>query len=391
MKTAAVIAEFNPFHNGHKYLCETARNLGADRVIAVMSGNWVQRGDTAIISKFARAKQALKCGFDLVVELPTYWAMSTAQSFATGAIDIISNLGADMLVFGSECGDATKIMKAAYCIRSKEFENTLKELLSNGIPLAKARETAVEQLCGNGDVLSSPNDTLATEYILAAKSINSKMSFHAVKRTGVDHDSDKSSGDICSASMLRNLIKKGDLYEAGRFMPPAAYEILKDEYENGKVSDINRLEKPILAFLRTASPEHYKVLPDISEGIENRIYGAVRMSATLDELMEYTAAKRYTNARLRRLILAAALGENAENIPKYVPYIRVLGCNRLGADILTCARTFSKLPIIMRATSLKGEPTFEFENKATDIYALSQASPPDCGAEFTNGIIVIKE
>lgn len=390
MKTAAIIAEYNPFHNGHKYLADKARDLGYEGLAAVMSGNWVQRGDTAVISKFARTKQALECGVDLVAELPTYWAMSTAQKFAKGAVDIIANLNVDALVFGSECGDITRLMQAVYCIRSKDFEARLRSYLDSGMNLAKARETAVGELCGNGELLRSPNDTLAIEYINAAKDLNLNIKFHAVKRVGAEHDSDKAFGEFCSASVLRGLILNSDLDTAAKYMPAPSLEILKEEALAGKVSDLTRLEKTILAVLRSSTKEEYKALPDISEGIENRLFGAARMSSDFDGLMEYTATKRYTNARLRRLILAAFLKERKNDIPDTVPYIRVLGCNKTGADILQNARNSSKLPIIMRSTSLKEDSCFKFEERATDIYSLSLFDPSPCGEEYTNGIIIKK-
>ena len=390
MKTAAIIAEYNPFHNGHKFIADKARELGYDGIIAVMSGNWVQRGDTAVISKFARTRQALECGIDLVTELPTYQAMATAQKFARGAIDIISSLGVDALVFGSECGDLTTLMQTVYCIRSKEFESVLRANLDSGMSLAKAREAAVDALCGSGDLLRSPNDTLAVEYINAAKDKNLNLKFHAIKRVGAEHNSESPVGEYCSASKLRSFILSGDIDETKKYMPNESFEILKTEAENGRVSDIKRLEKTVLAVLRSTPKEDYKSLPDISEGIENRLFAAARMSSDLKALNEYTATKRYTNARLRRLILSAFLKERLDKIPDSVPYIRILGCNKTGAEILHEARNSSRLPIVMRSTSLKENRYFKFEERATDIYSLSFMSPSPCGEEYTNGIIIKK-
>lgn len=388
MKTTAVIAEFNPFHNGHKYIAEKARENGANCVIAIMSGNWVQRGDTAIISKFARTKQALECGYDLVVELPTYWAMATAQKFAAGAIYIAENLGVDTLCFGSECGDITKIMQTVYCIRSKEFEARVKSYLASGLPLAKARETAAEELCDNGELLRNPNDTLAIEYINAAKDLNSKMRFEAVKRKAVGHHDSITAEGFCSATTLRKMIKQGTVDDAAEFMPKEAFSILLDEYESGKISDISSLEKAIIATIRTSSPEKIGKTPDTSEGIENRIFNAASMSSNLEQLMEYAGTKRYTNARLRRLILSVFLRESIDTIPAKVPYIRVLGCNQMGVGFLQSAREKTKIPIVMRSSTLKSTPEFDFEAKATDVYSLSQLIPDNSGSEFTNGVIV---
>ncbi len=388
MKTTAIIAEFNPFHNGHKYIADKARENGAECVIAIMSGNWVQRGDTAVISKFARTRQALECGFDLVAELPTYWAMATAQKFAAGAIYIAENLGVDTLCFGSECGDITRIMQTVYCVRSKEFEKKLKSYLSSGYTLAKARETAVQDICQNGELLRNPNDTLAIEYINAAKDLNSKMRFEAVKRIAVGHNDILKANGYCSASSIREMIKEGNIDEAESYMPHEAFDILLDEYEKGKISDILALEKAIIAALRTSSPEIIGKTPDTNEGIENRIFNAASMSSTFNELMEYAGTKRYTNARLRRVILAAFLKESIDTTPASVPYIRILGCNEVGANMLQKSREISKIPIVLRSTTLKSTSEFDFEAKATDVYSLSQLVPDNSGSEYTNGVII---
>lgn len=390
MKVAAVIAEFNPFHNGHEMIANEAKRWGADAVIAVMSGNWVQRGDTAIISKFSRARQALLCGYDLVAELPTSFAMSSAQRFAAGGVYIADALTADALVFGSECGDITKIMKTVYCTRSSQFERVVKELLGTKETLARARETAVNELCGCGELLRSPNDTLAIEYINAAKDLNSKMEFEAIKRVGAGHDSETAADGVCSASRLRSTICDGRTSEMLDFMPKNAAGVLLRDIENGKISDIKRIEKAILMTLKMSAPQELALLPDISEGIENRIYGAARISSTLDELYKNAATKRYTNARLRRLVLSALLREKRENQPDTPRYIRILGLNRTGANVLERARKTCPVPIIMRATSLKESKEFDFECKATEVYSLSLAAPDPSGAEYTNGIIVIK-
>lgn len=391
MKVFGIVAEYNPFHNGHMYLIDQAKRHGADAVVAVMSGNWVQRGDTAVISKFARTRQALECGVDLVAELPTHWAMATAQKFAEGALEILENLGIDTLIFGSECGDTERLIKTAYCVRSNEFSRQMRENLDIGMTPAKARESAVETLCGNGELLRSPNDTLAVEYICAAKALNSKCRFLAVKRQGTSHDSSATSGEFCSASALREMILSNKLSDAKKYMPEKSFDILYSEFENGKISDIKALEKPILTALRTTQPNELKQLPDISEGIENRLFSAARMSSSLSQLFDYAATKRYTNARLRRLVLSAFLRAKAENIPNSVQYIRVLGCNAVGAEVLKSARETTKIPIIMRSTALKDNTVFEFETRATDIYSLSQAQPDPCGSEFTNGVIIKKD
>lgn len=390
MKVFGIVAEYNPFHNGHKYLIDKARENGADAVVAVMSGNWVQRGDSSIISKFARTRQALKCGVDLVVELPTFWAMSTAQKFARGSIEILDAIGIDTLIFGSECGDVERIISTADCVGSMEFSRLMRQLLNIGKTPASARESAVEAITGNGILLHSPNDTLAVEYINAAKRIDSKMNFIAINRQGVEHDSNAVTNEFCSASKLRELITAGNIKEAKKYMPEDSFEILQNEFNNGKMSDISALEKTILTTLKTTTLDEFKQLPDISEGIENRLFSVARNSSTLNEFFENTATKRYTNARLRRLVVSALLKVKADDIPNTVPYIRVLGCTETGAEVLKIARSKTQKPIIMRSTELKGNPIFEFEVRASDIYTMTQTNPEPCGQEFTNGVITNK-
>ena len=390
MKVFGIVAEYNPFHNGHKYLIDKARENGADVIIAVMSGNWVQRGDSSIISKFARTRQALKCGVDLVVELPTFWAMSTAQKFAKGSVEILNALGIDTLIFGSECGDVERIISTANCVRSMEFSRLMRQLLNIGKTPAKARESAVETLTGNGELLRSPNDTLAVEYVNAAIKLNSKMNFIAVKRQGVEHDSDTATSEFCSASKLRELIIAHRITEVKSYMPEASFEILQNEFDSGKISDIKALEKTILTSLKTTTLDEFEQLPDISEGIENRLFSAARSSSTLTQFFEVTATKRYTNARLRRLVMSAFLKIKADDIPEFVPYIRVLGCTAAGAEALKTARSETEKPIIMRSTELKGNPVFDFEARASDIYTMTQRIPDPCGQEFTNGVITNK-
>ncbi len=390
MKVFGIVAEYNPFHNGHKYLVDKARENGADVIVAVMSGNWVQRGDSGIISKFARTRQALKCGVDLVVELPTYWAMSTAQKFAKGSIEILNTLNIDTLIFGSECGDVERIIRTAECVRSMEFSRLMRQLLNIGKTPAKARESAVETLTGNGELLRSPNDTLAVEYVNAAKKLNSKMNFIAVKRQCVEHDSDTVTREFCSASKLRELIIADKITEIKSYMPEASFEILQNEVDDGKISDIKSLEKTILTALKTTMLDEFKHLPDISEGIEHRLFSAARSSSDLTQFFESTATKRYTNARLRRLVMSAFLKIKADDIPDTVPYIRVLGCTAVGAEVLKTVRTETEKPIIMRSTELKGNPVFDFETRASDIYTMTQRTPDPCGQEFTNGVITNK-
>ena len=386
MSVYAIIAEYNPFHNGHKYLTDCAKSSEANVVIAVMSGNWVQRGDVAVVSKFTRCEQALSSGIDIVLELPTYYAMATAQKFALGAAEIIKNTGADTLVFGSECGDSNALIKAADCLSSNDCQLLIKEYLKNGLTIAAAREKALEELCKLGSLLSNPNDTLAIEYILAFKELKYDINFKAVKRIATDHDSTEYTHNYCSAKFIREN-GKTDSSLAEKFMPKKAAELFAQAINSGKTADITRLDRSIITKLRSMTIDDFKNLPDISEGLENRIMNAVKTASSLQELIELLKTKRYTTARLRRIVLSAFLGENKAEIPPTPTYLRVLGYNDNGKEYLKQIRKASALPVIMRATELKGDPCFEFEVRATDLYCLAQENPDPCGTEFSKGII----
>ena len=230
MKICGVIAEFNPFHNGHDHLINTIKSDNDSVVVAVMSGNFVQRGEPAIISKFARAKAAILSGVDLVLELPLPYSISTAMYFANGGIDILKSLGVvDTLCFGSESGNIAPLTAVASRLNNPEFKSFLKEELSSGITFAAARQKAFEKFSPNveSSILENPNDTLAIEYILAAERLGLKVDYKVVKRFGAAHDSHIKTDNICSASELRKTPSLLDLKEP--YMPKASYDIFAEE------------------------------------------------------------------------------------------------------------------------------------------------------------------
>ncbi|MBO7217212.1 MAG: nucleotidyltransferase family protein, partial [Clostridia bacterium] len=318
---AGIVAEFNPFHNGHKYLIDCAKSDG-HAVYTVISGNFVQRGDVAIISKFERAKQALLCGADIVCELPCPWSMSTAENFAFGAVSQLNSLGIEFLYFGSECGDSDLLVKTADVVSSEAFNNLVGEKLSSGKTFAAIRQEILSEIAPNSvKVLENPNDTLAVEYILAAKKINPSIRFKAIKRIGAGHNDLASRDNFSTATLIREKIKENDLDYIKQFVPPEAqYMILA-----GNISDIRNIESGVLAVLRTKTIEELRARPDISEGIENGLYNAIRHATTLDELYMSVKSKRYTLARIRRMVLSAFIGIDNSFFKKEPPYTRILG------------------------------------------------------------------
>ncbi len=378
MKIAAVVAEYNPFHCGHKYQLEKTRESGATHIVAVMSGNFVQRGEAAIFDKFTRAKAAVSCGADLVVELPLPWAMSTAQNFAVGAVSIAGALGCvDMLSFGSECDDISVLEYAAQVVYSAEFESMLAELLPSCVSYAAAREQAVAHLAGEkaANLLSNPNSILAVEYIAAVKKFGFDFRLNAVKRYGDGYNSTVASGDgFASASAIRRLITSGEDFSS---LVPVAYPT---DY-----ADSSRLDIALLYALRKLTAKDIALAPDISEGLENRIFEASRVSGSVAQLIDNIKTKRYPTARIRRIIMSLLLGLKSEHSQGLPPYIRVLACNENGKQILSAAAP--SLPVVARASQFKqldaaaGE-IFSLECMADDIYALCFSPAGDCGADY---------
>lgn len=390
MQNIGIVAEFNPFHNGHKHLIDTVKQNG-NAIICVMSGNFVQRGDTAITDKFTRAKMAVLGGADLVVELPTPWAMSTAQNFATGAIGILNNLGiTDKIVFGSESGDISALKQTASIIKSDAFNNKINRQISKvSSTFAAARNEIFEKEYPLlASVLRSPNDTLGVEYILAAERVGFTGETDCVKRIGAAHDSAYTDITV-SASLIREKIKSGEFDEIAQFMPKSAAELLC----SAPKSDIKKIENAILCKLRIDfSGDKIPALPDISEGIENRIKNAVLAATSLEELFALAKTKRYTLSRIRRLCLSAFLGIDNGFFGKIPPYIRVLAFNKRGEELLRQASKVCSSPIITKTNQLDLSDEFtrkvwECEVLSSDIYALTLDTPQKCGNEYYQKII----
>ena len=372
---AGIIAEFNPLHSAHKYLIDCARQNGADIVVCVMSGNFVQRGEGALFTKWARTQAALKCGADIVIELPVRYSMATAMKFALGAVKLLDGINADCIYFGSECGDENLIKEVADKIQ-KSDEKIL-SLLKEGISYASARQKAV-----GSEILSNPNDTLAVEYVNAISRINSNMKFKAIKRIGAKHDSQEQN-EFCSASYLRNNLDKLE-----QFVPKAAYNIYKNEIEKGLVYDYNKVHLPILIKLRSMTKGEIECLPDISEGLGDRLFNAAKVSTSYDELINNSKSKRYTEARIRRILMSALLGIDKSKIDCLPTYIKVLGFNQKAKYLFKSA----KLPIIMRANDINSLDNFSkleynLECKVDDIYSLLLKTGLQCGITKTQPII----
>ena len=386
LSVTGIIAEFNPLHTGHELLLKKAKEQGT--AVAVISGNFVQRGDLAIAEKRIRARAALLSGADLVLEMPVPYSMSTAQKFALGGVSALKGVGCDTLLFGSESGDIAELTAACDILKTKEYSERLSTYLDTGITFALAREKAACDLGLKEGSLSGANNNLAIEYMTAAGNIGADFRFQTLKRQGASHDSSEASGGYASASLLRERILSGDRDFCKDYIPEKVFPLFTPE----NTADIRRIENAVLAVLRTRTLNELKNLPDISEGLENKLFSEIKVAISLEDLYNRIKVKRYTLARIRRLVLSAFIGLDGTFFMKYPPYVRVLGFNEQGMALLKERASGSDIPIVTRVSEIKNlTPTalklFEAESRATDLFSLALPKPAPCGLEYTAKII----
>ncbi len=412
MKIAAIIAEYNPFHSGHQYhISRTRFCTHATHTVAIMSGSFVQRGDVACLDKFTRARMALRNGVDLVIELPLPWAMSGAETFARGGVGIAAGLGCvDLLSFGSESGDAASIQRAASISESDDFKSVFQRSLATGSSFASAWAAAAHSVMPEcAHLFDNPNDTLAIEYCRAIERLKCSIKPFSVKRIGANHDDMQSPAEYAataSASYLRRLIPEvlsgeSDFIELKRYMPQTAYDLLHSAVTTQRISrGITLLDRSILLRLRDMSEDELLRLPDVGEGLEHRISKcAMALHGTefgFSSLCDAIKCKRYTHARIRRILLSALLGLRADDSAGVPPYIRVLAMNARGKEILaraTSSHSNHSLPIITRVSQIstlseRAQRIFRLETRATDLAGLTCFDVPPAGRDYTEKLIV---
>jgi predicted nucleotidyltransferase len=381
MKIAGIIAEYNPFHNGHAYhIAATRAALGEDcAIVCVMSGNFVQRGAAAVFDKWSRAASALNHGADLIFELPLPYAISSAEHFARGSVQVLNASGiVDVLSFGSEWDATDDIWNTAQYLNSKEFQESLPIWLNQGLSFASARQKAADAHLGPAALcLAQPNSTLGVEYCKALLTTNSSISPLSIPRLGAPHDSAALSGGFASASQIRRMLTQGE--PVGQLLPVGS--------SYGAIHSLQHCERAVLARLRTMSPSEFEGLPDCGEGLSNRLYAAVQESRSVEEILSRCKTKRYAHSRLRRLVLWAFLGMTAADRPTAPPYLRILGFNEVGRTILSQMRSKSKLPVLtkpahVRKLSDAANRVFELESRSTDLYGLCSDRISVCGMEW---------
>ncbi|MCD7828818.1 MAG: nucleotidyltransferase family protein [Clostridiales bacterium] len=379
MACIGIVAEFDPFHRGHAHLLARARQIVPEApVVVALSGHYTQRGGTAALSPWARAEMALRCGADLVAELPLPWAISSAEGFAWGGVSVLAALGADTLVFGSESGDAAALALVAECLRREDCQALLRQELAGGIPYAAARQRAAAALLGENaaSVLTGPNDLLGVAYLDAIGRLGAEMTAVAVPRVGPKHDSQESREGYTSASALRRLLLAGELEQTLDALPEPARPVLRREWEAGLApASLERCQRAVLYRLRMMGPEDFAALPDCSEGLEHRLYRAAQRATSLEEFYALAKTKRYAHARIRRLALWAFLGMTAADRPERLPYVRVLGMNARGREVLHTAKKTCPVPILTKPAAARrldetGQRLFALEQRGADLWRL---------------------
>lgn len=402
-----IISEYNPFHNGHLYHLETSKEITNSKyTICIMNGNFTQRGNTSVIDKWSKAEMAILNGIDLVIELPTIYGISSAENFAEGAIKILNSLNiVNSVSFGSELGDITILDTFAKILHEqpKEYCTMLNHELNLGLSFPKARENALLMYLNDirkyANILSDSNNILAIEYLKALRKYKSNIQPITIKRKAVNYNSNEKINNIASATGIRRLINDNKFDGIIDVMPNNSYRILKDKISRGEiVPDISKFEKEIIYNIRKMSLESIRNLPDVSEGLENSLKTAANSCNNINDLLSMVKSKRYTLSRLQRILLYVLLDISKKDMQdsyKAQPYIRVLGFNESGQNLLsTIANSNPSLPII---TSVKKftqtnnnkilKRMLDIDIFATNIYTLEYEYSSSSNLDFTTKII----
>lgn len=377
MKIGGIVTEYNPFHKGHAYQIHKIRELYGDDmgIVCVMSGDFVQRGEPAVFSKYARAEAAVRCGADLVIELPVAYSVASAERFAFGAVNILGRLGiVDYLFFGSETADGAMIEKTAKLLLSDLFHEKVKAVLETGCSYPAARSAVLRELNEGEDITVNPNDNLGVEYVKAIMQYGFSMKPVAIRREGAMHDM-LYDGELKSGSEIRGLIKARD--DVSSYVPTEALGVYGRETKRGcgPVS-VEELEQAMISRLRMIPHSEFCELPDSAEGLENKLYSACRTKTNLNDIYDAAKSKRYTHARIRRMVLNAVLGITKRDHTEDNLYARILALNERGGWILRESEKHRSVNVISKPSmgrELPAEQARLFEKTADshDLFVLA--------------------
>ena len=397
MNFAGIIAEYDPFHNGHAWQLAQARALGAGQVAVAMSCGLTQRGALPLLPEAVRVRAALQCGADLVFALPAPCACAGAESFARAGVRILAAAGCDALVFGAETPDAALLMEAARVLCSEAYHAELRRQMAAGArSFAAARQAAVKALCPDAalaDLLDKPNNNLAVEYCKAILEQNADLTPVPLPRRGANHgEALGKAGNFASASALRALWAEQGAEALRPYVPEAVFPFYKEAEGTGQYTDFAAAGQCELALLRAAcaKPEPFAAVRGVSEGLEHRLEHAVRQSGTLPELLDALTTVRYPRARMRRLAMDAALGYTAETAPALPPYLHLLGARRealpgLKQAALPVSHSLAKLTEQGNACARMAAA----QAAASDFGALCRKTPGPMGGVYRQKIIFL--
>lgn len=365
MTTVGIICEYNPFHNGHARQFRLIREQFGDdcRIICLMSGSFVQRGEPAIFDKYVRARAAVACGADVVLELPVNYALSSAEGFASGGVKILSELGVDRLCFGCESDDGNLIMSTASALLLPQTDEKIRAALKAGISYAAAREQAVSEVFPPGAaVLQHPNDILAVEYCKAILRQNSLLNVFPICRHG-DYHAVNADPENPSATAIRGLIADG--CDLSFYLPPAACEV----FRGCKTYSPAAGERAMLARLTGMSEEDFSKLPYGSEGLWRKFMHACRSCSSTQQIIDTTKSKRYARSRIQRMLLCAVLGLTADDLSRPLEYVRILSFSEQGRQVL---RRFKvcPLPLVCAEERVRNSEFYEIECRCERMFSL---------------------
>lgn len=380
MKISGIICEYNPFHNGHLHQIMETRKNGATHIVAVMSGNFVQRGDVAVMDKHTRAKLAVRSGIDLVIELPVQFCLSSAENFAAGAVYLLNSLGAvEELSFGSECGDVGLLLKALDTVEMTAISKAsiIRSIMEKGYTFPKALNSVINASDPEiAALITLPNNMLAIEYLRALKKFASPIEPFTVVRKSAPHDSSQPDGSFASSSFIREniMLRKGD-FRIDNYTPRLWADAIKNDLTAGRIASLKNLERVILYKLRNTSPQEIASINDVGQGLEYRIFNS-RNASSFEELIYTVKTKRYTMARIKRIMLSLLIGIRSDDMTNMPPYGRILAFNDRGREILAQAKNYASIPYaasiakLSHMSELSGRFA-ELEQRASDVYGLS--------------------
>ncbi len=378
MKIVGIIAEYNPFHNGHQYHIEKAKEItGADAAIVVMSGNFVQRGAPAIMPKHLRAEMALKAGASLVIELPVCYATGTAEQFAYGAVSILNSLGCvDAICFGSECGDITALNELAkiLCDEPHEYRECLQMHLRNGLSFPLARQKAIETICSNSSIahlLEQPNNILGIEYLKALYRLNSNIKPYTIQRMSSQYHDVDLQEEFSSATALRQTIISGNFMDLHGQIPDTNIALFEEYYQKRFPVYANDFSLLLKYRLLNETKSTLTQYADVSEELANRIFNQLNNFVSFEQFCELLKTKEMTYSRISRALLHILLGIKKTDYAD-IGYARVLGFRKDVSNVLTVIKNSSAVPLVTKLTAIKGLSDSSIQMLNQDIYASNQ-------------------